>query len=176
MPGVKEIHKGREYTAFNTRLGWMGILGTSKGISRLTLPHRNEKSAIEALSPAPSDARVDEKEFADAVSEIRDYFTGKRVEFASALDLSAGTHFQQKVWKACSTIGFGKTLSYGGLARKIGKPAAARAVGNAMNKNPIPIIIPCHRVVAADGSVGGYGGGLAVKKELLALEGVKLPD
>jgi O-6-methylguanine DNA methyltransferase len=86
------------------------------------------------------------------------------------MDLSSGTDFQRRVWRALQKIPRGQTRSYGWVARKIGRPKAARAVGTACGANPVPIIIPCHRVIASDGSLGGFGGGLPLKRRLLALE------
>ena len=103
--------------------------------------------------------------------QLEQYFAGKRTSFDVALDL-VGTEFQVKAWRALCRIPFGKTISYGQQASNIKKPKAFRAVGSANGKNPIPIIVPCHRVVAGDGSLGGYSLGLKMKKQLLALEGV----
>ena len=103
--------------------------------------------------------------------QLEQYFAGKRTSFDIALDL-VGTEFQVQAWRALCRIPFGKTISYGQQAASIKKPKAFRAVGSANGKNPIPIIVPCHRVVAGDGSLGGYSLGLKMKKQLLALEGV----
>lgn len=103
--------------------------------------------------------------------QLEQYFAGKRTSFDVALDL-VGTEFQVQAWRALCRIPFGKTISYGQQASNIKKPKAFRAVGSANGKNPIPIIVPCHRVVAGDGSLGGYSLGLRMKKQLLALEGV----
>ena len=105
-----------------------------------------------------------------AESQLFEYFDGKRKEFDFPL-LLQGTTFQKTVWNALRTIPFGKTCSYKDIAQQIGSPKAARAVGMANNRNPIPIIIPCHRVVGANGSLTGYAGGLEIKKNLLNLEG-----
>ena len=102
--------------------------------------------------------------------ELRRYAAGKRVKFSLPLDLAAGTPFQQKVWRALLTIPYGETRPYAWVARRIGKPRATRAVGAACGANPIGVIVPCHRVIASDGSLGGYTGGLTVKKRLLNLE------
>jgi methylated-DNA-[protein]-cysteine S-methyltransferase len=108
-----------------------------------------------------------------AEQELREYFAGRRRTFTVKLDLE-GTEFQRKAWQAMRKIPFGKTISYGDQARKVGKPKAYRAVGLANGKNPIPIIVPCHRVLASDGSLGGYSLGLSMKRRLLALEGVSV--
>lgn len=105
----------------------------------------------------------------EAARQLEEYFQGKRQEFALPL-APRGTEFQKKVWKALRTIPYGETRSYGQIAAQSGNPKACRAVGGANNKNPIMIFIPCHRVIGADGSLTGFGGGLEVKKYLLDLE------
>ena len=114
-----------------------------------------------------------ERNVALAASELAEYFAGKRRKFTVPLDLH-GTPFQLQVWQTLRRIPFGKAVSYGEEARMLGKPKAARAVGSANGRNPIPIIVPCHRVVAGDGSLGGYSAGLPMKRKLLALEGVSV--
>ena len=104
-----------------------------------------------------------------AVRQLREYFAGTRRKFAVSLDLD-GTEFQQQAWAAMCSIRYGDTLSYAQQAKAIGKPKAVRAVGSANGANPVPIIVPCHRVIASDGSLGGYALGLAMKRYLLALE------
>ena len=106
-----------------------------------------------------------------ATEQLHAYFAGKLQHFDLPLDLSAGTAFQQAVWQALLAIPFGKTTSYGALSSSIGKPLAVRAVGTAIGRNPISIIVPCHRVVGADGSLTGYAGGLDRKLAFLTLEG-----
>lgn len=105
--------------------------------------------------------------------QLEEYFAGRRRTFDVPLDLR-GTEFQVAAWKAMSKIPYGRTISYGQQAKSIGKPTACRAVGSANGKNPIPIIVPCHRVLASDGSLGGYSLGLTMKRRLLSLEGVSV--
>ena len=115
--------------------------------------------------------------------ELDEYFAGRRRAFDLPVDLRLVSDWDRRVLGAARDLGFGQVTSYGGLARAIGRPRAARAVGGALGRNPIPLVIPCHRIVAGDGSLGGYGGGghgsqasmLAVKRALLELEGVSLP-
>lgn len=107
-----------------------------------------------------------------AITELLCYFQGEEMQFTIPLDLSSGTPFQQRVWQALQQIPYGQTISYKTLAMMIDNPKAVRAVGGANGQNPLPIIIPCHRVIQADGNLGGYSGGVAIKRELLALEGV----
>lgn len=104
-----------------------------------------------------------------AAGQIREYFEGARRHFEVPLDLQ-GTPFQQKAWRALATIPFGETISYGEQARRAGNPKASRAVGAANGRNPVPIILPCHRVIGANGSLTGFGGGLDTKQVLLAHE------
>ena len=107
--------------------------------------------------------------FIDTEVQLNDYFRGKRNSFSIPIVLN-GTEFQQKVWKQLQLIPFGETISYQELAERVGDKKKARAVGNANGKNPIPIIVPCHRVIAKDGRLGGFGGGVQVKRYLLELE------
>jgi methylated-DNA-[protein]-cysteine S-methyltransferase len=104
------------------------------------------------------------------LSELEEYFAGKRREFTFPIDLR-GTDFQLACWRALLAIPYGETRTYADIARAVGKPNAFRAVGMANNRNPIAIVVPCHRVIASDGSLCGYGGGLDVKRKLLELEG-----
>jgi methylated-DNA-[protein]-cysteine S-methyltransferase len=122
--------------------------------------------------------RPDRTEDADpSIGELRAqlaaYFRGRRRKFSFPLDLSAGTAFQRRVWRAMQRIPFGTTKSYGEIACEIGSPQGARAVGMACGKNPVPILVPCHRVVASGGKLGGFSAGRHWKNRLLALEGVR---
>jgi O-6-methylguanine DNA methyltransferase len=106
----------------------------------------------------------------DSLQQIEDFFAGRPTAFDCPLDM-AGTPFQLRVWEALKQIPYGQTMTYGQLAAKLGRPNAARAVGGACGANPIPIVVPCHRVLASNGGLGGYGGGLEWKQWLLDLEG-----
>jgi O-6-methylguanine DNA methyltransferase len=114
--------------------------------------------------------RESESATRDYVREMEEYFSGSRREFAFPLDLR-GTPFQLACWRALLAIPYGETRTYADIARAVGKPQAFRAVGMANNRNPIAIVVPCHRVIASDGTLCGYGGGLDVKRKLLELEG-----
>ncbi|BBY31096.1 methylated-DNA--[protein]-cysteine S-methyltransferase [Mycolicibacterium sediminis] len=111
----------------------------------------------------------DDDAFADVVSQLEEYFAGRLVDFDVALDLP-GTEFQQKVWSALLTIPLGDTRTYGQIADQIGSPGAFRAVGLANGRNPVGIIVPCHRVIGANGGLTGYGGGIEKKRHLLDME------
>ncbi|HUA23445.1 MAG TPA: methylated-DNA--[protein]-cysteine S-methyltransferase [Steroidobacteraceae bacterium] len=121
------------------------------------------------LRPA-DDWIADATPFRPVIAQLGEYFAGERRRFDLPL-APRGTDFQRQVWRALTEIPYGKTVSYGELARRIGKPSAPRAVGLANGANPLPIIVPCHRVIGADGSLTGFGGGLPIKRRLLALEG-----
>ena len=119
--------------------------------------------------PDPTWQRDDDR-FAHVTRQLDEYWIGKRTDFDIELE-PIGTPFQLKVWKALRTIPYGTTISYAELARRVGNPRAMRAVGRANGANPIAVIVPCHRVIAADGTLGGFGGGLNRKQKLLKLEG-----
>jgi methylated-DNA-[protein]-cysteine S-methyltransferase len=139
-------------------------------LGRLTLASGAGGLEIVAFSShAPPGAVLDLEANAPAVDQLREYFAGERRDFDLPIRLN-GTAFQQRVWRALQAIPYGETCSYGDIARAIGKPGAARAVGMANHQNPISIIVPCHRVIGRDGSLVGYGGGLDVKARLLELE------
>jgi methylated-DNA-[protein]-cysteine S-methyltransferase len=106
----------------------------------------------------------------ETMGQLEEYFAGERTDFDVPMELD-GTDFQREVWTELTRIPYGETISYGELARRVGRPSAPRAVGQANGRNPIPVIVPCHRVLASNG-IGGYGGGLKVKRALLAVEGV----
>ena len=119
--------------------------------------------------------QADEQEDAvlrQAKQQLSEYFAGQRKQFDIPL-AAGGTEFQQAVWESLRRIPYGELCSYGDIARKIGRPKAVRAVGAANGRNPIPIIVPCHRVIGSNGTLTGFGGGLALKRELLALEGAQ---
>jgi methylated-DNA-[protein]-cysteine S-methyltransferase len=143
------------------------LVATQKGLSGLYLATATRPLAI------PDTAVQNDSFFVDVVMQLQEYFAGKRIEFTVEFDL-AGTEFQKKVWQELYKIPFGQVISYKELAQRIGQPTASRAVGTANGKNPISIIIPCHRVIAADRTLGGYGWGLDVKQQLLGLEKVQL--
>ncbi len=128
-------------------------------------PERPDPRWTEAVADGSARRAVIER----ACRQLDEYFAGERVDFDLPLDLD-GTVFQRSVWQALRAIGYGQTLSYGELARRVGNPKAVRAVGLANGRNPVSIVVPCHRVIGADGSMTGYGGGIERKRFLLALE------
>ncbi len=170
----KGITSQRHYTVFKTDSGWVAMLVSPAGIVRLTPAYSSEKGALEILQLKQEDTRASCERFGASVNRIQDYYSGKPVAFPDKLDLSGGTEFQQKVWNSCRTIPYGETRSYGWIAQHIGRPEASRAVGNALGKNPVTVIIPCHRVIASDGGIGGFTGGLPAKRRLMKLEGIRV--
>ena len=164
------------YTVFQTDAGWMAVLASELGIIRATLPRASADEALKALGENTHRAIRSDEQFSDLATRLQDYFRGGRPSFPDALDLSAGTIFQRAVWEGARRIPYGETRSYGELAEDIGRPGAGRAVGQAMSRNPVAIIIPCHRVIASGGKLGGFGNRLDLKWALLSLEaGGSLP-
>jgi methylated-DNA-[protein]-cysteine S-methyltransferase len=153
------------YCFLDSPIGPLLIAGDQEGVRHIRFP-RNGK----AVKPEPDWIESSSGAVAQAVAQLREYFAGRRVEFDLPL-APQGTQFQLAVWRELQRIPYGQTVSYGELARRIGNPKASRAVGSANGANQIPIVIPCHRVIAAGGKLGGFGGGLPVKEALLALEG-----
>jgi len=158
------------YVTFDTEMGWVGILASAKGLLATTLPQRSAKEANQLLGKRVNQATWSPRLFADLVKRLKDYFSGRRVTFSDALDLSGGTPFQCEVWETTRLIPYGETRSYLWVANQIKRPRAMRAVGQALGRNPLAIIVPCHRVVASDGTLCGFGGGLEMKQRLLNLE------
>jgi methylated-DNA-[protein]-cysteine S-methyltransferase len=161
-------------TAFETRMGWIGLGWNARGIVTLQLPRPTRARALRDLQREYPDGVVRERPPTEMMRELEEYVAGRRHSFDLPLDWSSIKPFQRAVLRAASTIPFGETRSYGWIAQKIGNPKAARAVGQALGSNPIPIILPCHRVINSNGGLGGYGGGLPLKIKLLRLEGAVL--
>lgn len=163
------------YNTFKSPVGEILATRTERGLNFVSFPKNTWENFISALSRDKSINLIeDEKRFSSLKKDLKAYFSGRKVDFKESLDLKGGTEFQKRVWKAMLKIPFGQTRSYGWLAQQVGEKSKARAVGSACRANPIPIIIPCHRVIREDGSLGGYGGGLGMKRRLLRIEGVKI--
>ncbi|MFK7862767.1 MAG: methylated-DNA--[protein]-cysteine S-methyltransferase [Pseudohongiellaceae bacterium] len=151
------------YTYHTTPIGSLLLAGTDKGLSLLGFPQGKMQRRHE------SGWQREEEPFRDAVDQLDNYFSGELEKFTLQLD-PVGTDFQRSVWQALLQIPYGETWSYGELAKYINKPKASRAVGAANGVNPIPVIIPCHRVIGSSGKLTGFGGGLETKETLLNLE------
>jgi methylated-DNA-[protein]-cysteine S-methyltransferase len=155
------------YSWYESPVGPLLLAGSSNGLKRVSFGSGRRLLGIDP------DWRHDDSLFVEVVSQLNSYFAGERETFDLPLE-PGGTEFQKKVWTALQTIPYGETVSYKELAQRIGRPQAVRAVGAANGANPIPIIIPCHRVIGNDGSLTGFGGGLPLKRKLLELENRQL--
>jgi methylated-DNA-[protein]-cysteine S-methyltransferase len=168
------------YVIFETAGGFCGIAWNEVGLTRLQLPARSAAAAERLLLRRVPGAEpgTPTPEAVEAVAAVTRYFAGEETDFSGfQLDLSAQDDAFRRIYAAARRVGWGQTTTYGALAKELGAgPEAARDVGEAMAKNPVPLIIPCHRVLAAGGKVGGFSapGGAATKRRMLALEGVQL--
>jgi methylated-DNA-[protein]-cysteine S-methyltransferase len=151
------------YTQIESPVGPLLLVADAAGLRQILFVNGRHQAR-----PDP-EWKQDPAPLEKTISQLRSYFAGEREEFDLPL-APEGTPFQQDVWRRLCEIPFGETISYGELARRIGNPQASRAVGLANGSNPIPIVIPCHRVIGSNGKLTGYGGGLPIKEKLLALE------
>jgi methylated-DNA-[protein]-cysteine S-methyltransferase len=156
-----------KYTLYDSPIGSLLLAGDSAGLKLVNF------QAGTHPQPIHSSWTRDPAHFSEPIAQLNAYFAGSLRDFDLALSPS-GTTFQLTVWSELRTIPFGTTISYGDLAERIGRPKAVRAVGTANGANPIPLIIPCHRVIGSNGKLTGYGGGLEIKEKLLAHEGARL--
>jgi methylated-DNA-[protein]-cysteine S-methyltransferase len=150
-------------TSYDSPLGPLTLTARQGALVGLSMENQAHRV------PPPEEATTDADALAGIVTQLDDYFAGRRTSFDVPLALE-GTDFQRRVWSELCAIPYGATITYGELARRVGKPGASRAVGQANGRNPVAIIVPCHRVVAGNGGLGGYGGGLNRKQTLLDLE------
>ena len=151
----------RVYRRLGRQKGWsISVMGSDRGVCRILLGGRSSRRR-----GGPVPAWMEE-----VLRQLEEYFSQERKKFEVLLDEREGTDFQRRVWKACRAIPYGEVVSYGQLAERLGMPGAARAVGQALGRNSIPVITPCHRVVKTDRGLGGFSAGLAWKKRLLDLE------
>ena len=155
------------YTTIESPVGPLLLACDERGLRRVSF--ENGKRA----TPLQPDWKLDKEPFSEVIRQLQAYFSGELKEFNVQLAME-GTEFQLRVWNALRAIPYGETISYARLAERIGNPKAVRAVGLANGSNPIPIIVPCHRVIGSDGSLTGFGGGLSTKKRLLELENRQL--
>lgn len=148
----------------NTELGELWLVATAEGLQEVRWTPRSDVAELKT-----KDITLAAQWLRQATLELSEYLAGERTRFEVPL-CPEGTPFQQKVWRQLRRIPYGKTVSYRAIAERLGQPGASRAVGTANGRNPLTIIVPCHRVIAADGTLGGYSGGLPKKSKLLALE------
>jgi methylated-DNA-[protein]-cysteine S-methyltransferase len=171
---------GQHYVVFSTRLGWMGIVGAEAGLSQIVLPlplAEAVSASIGTLTKSPIlPVEIDDGSlfFGDLPSRLRRYFEGEVITFADKLDFSPASLFQKLVWEKVRTIPYGETRSYGWVAQEIAEPKACRAIGQALARNHLPIVVPCHRVIGAQGNLTGFAGGLKMKQYLLQMETKKV--
>lgn len=159
------------FDTIHSPIGCLSIIFTDKGIGRIEIG-RDPKHPPAVQMTGHASNTIEQKSMAPAWKrQFENYFQGKPVIFNIPLDIFQGTIFRKKVWKTLQKIPYGETRSYRWVAQQMGMPRAPRAVGQANAKNPIPIIIPCHRVIRSDGSLGGFSCGINIKKALLDLEG-----
>lgn len=161
--------------AEGTPLGMIWVVASARGICRVIFGEAGEREWARFRAAHPELERREDGLAAQALAQILEYLGGMRRTFTVPLD-PAGTPFQRRVWAETARIPYGQTITYAELARRIGRPGAARAVGQALGANPLPILIPCHRVIASDGRIGGYTGGPHRKRWLLHREGVRVAD
>ena len=171
---------GRFYLC-DTKLGWIGLVLSSKGLRATTTPRRSRDEALREVSEMGATEPASEAEAGDLPRRLKAFAEGERVDpstgsgqgLAATIDWEGVSGFRRAVLEETLRIPAGETRTYGWLASRVGSPRASRAVGRVMATNPLPIVVPCHRVVASDGSLHGYGGGLDVKAALLRLEGAR---
>jgi O-6-methylguanine DNA methyltransferase len=157
---------------FKSRWGWMGVAESKRGVAAIVLPESSKAAVAARLGVEPRGGqRAPSLTLQEARRQLVEYLAGRRTSFQLSLDLSRGTGFQRRVWKTLRAIPYGQLWSYRGLASRVGGVQYARAVGGAVGANPLPIVLPCHRVVAQNATIGGFSSGLPAKRRLLALEG-----
>ena len=157
---------------FKSRWGWMGVAESERGLTAIVLPQSSKAAVTADLDDGAAPwQRSSSVTLREARRQLREYLAGTRTSFDLPLDLSRGTLFQRRVWKTLRAIPYGQLWSYRGLAARLGGVQYARAVGGAVGANPLPIVVPCHRVVSQNATIGGFSCGLPAKRRLLALEG-----
>jgi methylated-DNA-[protein]-cysteine S-methyltransferase len=167
------MKKAIKYTIFKTEWGYFGLAAGDNGLFRTCLPLAGPEKVESLLLQNLQDPRYDKFLFKTTQERITAYFEGACIDFGGIpVALNSVSHFCRLVLTACRNIEFGRMISYLGLAKKIGRPAAARAVGGALARNPLPLIIPCHRIVRNDGKIGGFSalGGIKLKRKMLLHE------
>ena len=159
------------FMLFSTHLGWMGIVSSERGIRNIILPRISKDIVLQQIGNRYDLNQLDEtpRLFGDVSQRLQQYLNGKRIEFHDNVDISGATPFQQTIWNITRTIPYGEIRSYSWIAVRSGSNAA-RAAGQALKRNPIPILIPCHRVIRNNADPGGFSGGIELKKYLLEME------
>ncbi len=164
-----------DYALFPSSLGWIGIAGSARGIACIVLPTEHPAIGLQRLcerlkSPLCEMREREPSTFGSLPLRLAAYMCGEEITFHDPIDQTGWTRFRSRVWNATRQIPYGETRSYSWVAATIGQPRACRAVGQALHNNPVPILVPCHRVIGADKALTGFGGGVALKQQLLSLE------
>jgi methylated-DNA-[protein]-cysteine S-methyltransferase len=175
----RRLHKSFDdrrasYARAEGPFGPVFLARTGEGLCRVSFRSGTEEDFAADLVSHDLLPEFEPRKLATEMRQLRDYFGGRITAFSIPVDLRLATPFQQRVLRTAARVPFGRVASYSDIARRIGQPGARRAVGTALGRNPVPIVIPCHRVVAGDGSIGGYMGGLEVKRTLMRIEGITL--
>lgn len=170
LPETRLYYDTAKFSGFGDIL----TAATEKGLCFLSFRDDAESTYVEQWSLADFAVTRSAKAMSEPMRQLKEYFKGRRTRFDVPLDLRFASDFTRRVLAETRKTGFGKLITYVEIARRMKQPSAARAVGNALGRNPIPIIIPCHRVVASGGMLGGFTGGLTVKRKLLAVEGIEI--
>ena len=158
----------------STDLGWVGLAVSTRGLRATTLPRSSRDEALREVMAMGAAEPASDADIGWLPSLVQALARGQRADGDAAIDWAGLSPFRRAVLEETMRIPAGETRSYGWLARQVGHPGAARAVGRVMATNPMPLVVPCHRVLAADGSLGGYGGGLPMKEALLKAEGARV--
>jgi len=161
------------YVIFRSRWGWFGLLAGERGLLRTSLPVAGRGKAKSVLLKGIGAATCDGRHISELQDKIKAYFEGDCVDFADArIELDGFSGFSRQVLIVCRGVEYGRTVSYGQLAELVGRPGAGQAVGNVLAKNPVPLIVPCHRVIRRDGKIGGFSaaGGIKLKQKMQELE------
>jgi len=159
------------FGSLETPIGPVFVAISNRGLFDVAFGVTNQVRYVARLGTRVERALPDPRAVSGVVDQLDSYFSGNITRFSIPLDLRVSSDFTYRVLRNASLIPFGQTMSYGEMAKLIASPRASRAVGGALGRNPVPIVVPCHRVIAGDGRIGGFTGGLAIKKALLRLEG-----
>lgn len=173
---METLRRANRYVIFQTSFGWCGIVFSEWGIKEVHLPEIKKEKLRKSILDGNKNIFEDSLSTKEVISDVCNYFGGNSVQFNYSLDLKSMTGFQKLVYQETMKIPFGSLRTYKWLAEKTGTPGGARAIGNALGRNPVPLIIPCHRVVRSDGNLGGFSspGGILFKKRMLLNEGIKI--
>ena len=166
------------YTIFKAVWGWMGIAEGDKGMKKIVLPHGNRQDVEQIILRKFPEALENDTALESLAKIFEGYFKGEKISQAIEIDWSGYSDFSIKVWRATQSIPWGEVRTYKWVSQYLQKPLSSRAIGNALGKNPFPIVVPCHRVVRSDGSLGGFSAplGVVLKRKMLEMEGIRFDN